>query len=157
MGTALKTFHPRPSSHTPATSPARSSALYREDLAAQLKWYYNTSDPEQVSPTGTPYGFTARPLRGRTPGFPVLLEAGLSAGRAAAMVRYLADGNYLDHRQTLDLTAELLVRVRKGNFRVVICVQFLLPGRRVVSVPGSRAGVGVLASKYITNCTKVFN
>ncbi len=90
----------------------RSSALYREDLASQLKWYYNTSDSEQVSPTGTPYGFTARPVRGRTPGFPVLLEAGLSASRAAAMVRYLADGNYLDHRQTLDLTAELLVRGR---------------------------------------------
>ncbi|GLC66107.1 hypothetical protein PLESTF_000385600 [Pleodorina starrii] len=88
----------------------RSSSLYREDLAsAQLGWYYNSSDSAQVSATGTPFGFSPRPLRGRTPGFPVLLESGLSAGRAAAMVRYLADGNYLDHRQTMDMSAELLV------------------------------------------------
>ncbi|GLI62029.1 hypothetical protein VaNZ11_004606, partial [Volvox africanus] len=87
----------------------RSSSLYREDLSSKLSWYYNTSDPSEVSPTGTPYGFSARPLLGRTPGFPVLLESGLSASRAAQMVRYLVDGNYLDHRQTLDMTAEMLV------------------------------------------------
>ncbi|GIL51198.1 hypothetical protein Vafri_7273 [Volvox africanus] len=87
----------------------RSSSLYREDLTSKLSWYYNASDPSEVSPTGTPYGFTARPLLGRTPGFPVLLESGLSESRAAQMVRYLVDGNYLDHRQTLDMTAEMLV------------------------------------------------
>ncbi|EFJ49748.1 hypothetical protein VOLCADRAFT_89514 [Volvox carteri f. nagariensis] len=87
----------------------RSSPLYREDLTSQLSWYYNTSDPAQVSVTGTPYGFTSRALSGRSPGFPVLLESGLSASRAAQMVRYLVDGNYLDHRQTVEMTAELLV------------------------------------------------
>lgn len=78
-------------------------------MASKLSWYYNTSDPKQVSATGAPYGFTARPLAGRSPGFPILLESGLSAHRAAEMVRYLADGNYLDPHQTADLTAELLV------------------------------------------------
>ncbi|KXZ41637.1 hypothetical protein GPECTOR_350g101 [Gonium pectorale] len=87
----------------------RSSSLYRADLASKLSWYYNTSDSTQVGPTGTPYGFTARALEGRPPGFPVLLEGGLSFGRAVDMVRYLMDGNYLDRRQTSDMSAELLV------------------------------------------------
>ncbi|KAG2436559.1 hypothetical protein HYH02_011496 [Chlamydomonas schloesseri] len=87
----------------------RASPLYRQDLAAKQDWYYNTSDPDQTSPTGAPYGFHARDLAGRPPGFPVLLESGLGAGRAAALLRYLADGNYLDRRQTQALTAELLV------------------------------------------------
>ncbi|EFJ49406.1 hypothetical protein VOLCADRAFT_89802 [Volvox carteri f. nagariensis] len=59
----------------------RSSSLFREDLISQLNWYYNTSDPSQ---------------------------SGLSARRAAEMMRYLADGNYLNRQQTIDLTAELL-------------------------------------------------
>ena len=87
----------------------RASPLYRADLAAKQDWYYNTSDPGQTSATGAPYGFHARDLAGRPAGFPVLLESGLGAGRAAALLRYLADGNYLDRRQTQAMTAELLV------------------------------------------------
>ncbi|GFR47551.1 hypothetical protein Agub_g9276, partial [Astrephomene gubernaculifera] len=87
----------------------RSSALYREDLTSKMDWYYNTSNTNEVGPTGMPYGFSARPLSGRPPGFPVLVETGLSTHRTAQLVRYLADGNYLDRRQTRDLSAEMLV------------------------------------------------
>lgn len=88
----------------------RSSSLYRPDLASRLPQYYNTTPGAgQLNPNGVPYGFHARALAGRTPGFPVLLEGGLSQQRARELVTLLADGNYLDRRQTRDLDAEMLV------------------------------------------------
>ncbi len=89
---------------------SRSSSLYRPDLASRLPQYYNTTPGSgQLNPNGVPYGFHARPLAGRTPGFPVLLEGGLSQERARELVTLLANGNYLDRRQTRDLDAEMLV------------------------------------------------
>ncbi|GIM03190.1 hypothetical protein Vretimale_7995 [Volvox reticuliferus] len=125
----------------------RSSSLYREDLSSKLSWYYNISDPSEVSPTGTPYGFTARPLLGRTPGFPVLLESGLSASRAAQMVRYLADGNYLDHRQTVDMTAELLVY--NPSFRAFAYSRSEFSWSEAGGITGRFSTVGFAAMAYL--------
>lgn len=41
-----------------------SQALYRPELQGKEGWFYNTSDPLQVSPvTGTPFGFFHRSLQ----------------------------------------------------------------------------------------------
>jgi hypothetical protein len=85
----------------------RSSLLYQPSLEDSLADYYNLSDRQQVSVTGAPYGFFPRQLPGYPVGFPVLLHNALPAARAAVLLQYLLDGNYLDG-STEVLTAELL-------------------------------------------------
>eukprot|EP00775_Hariotina_reticulata_P011535 gene11535-11678_t len=87
----------------------RSSALYRPELQAREGWYYNTSNPGEVSPaTSTPFGFFYKSLQGYPDGYPVLLPVELSELRAGEALQYLQDGNYLDRKTSKALTAELL-------------------------------------------------
>eukprot|EP00879_Flechtneria_rotunda_P028207 GHRR01030295.1.p1 GENE.GHRR01030295.1~~GHRR01030295.1.p1 ORF type:complete len:524 (+),score=176.95 GHRR01030295.1:86-1573(+) len=85
-----------------------SASLYRPELQGKEAWFYNTSDPVEVSPiTGTPYGFFHQPVKGYPRGFPVLLPNKLSQARSASALQYLIDGNYLDTKSK-HMTVELL-------------------------------------------------
>eukprot|EP00798_Chlamydomonas_sp_ICE-L_P008465 gene8465-4909_t len=94
----------------------RSSTLYDTSLLDQYDLYYNTSNSSEVGPTGVPLGFRWRNMKGYENGFPVLFEnrmrksdvsVDMKQERAANVMQYLMDGNYLDE-QTKGLTAEIL-------------------------------------------------
>jgi len=73
-----------------------SSTLYDPNLSGHEGNFYNASSRSEMAVTGAPFGFFSRRLSGFATGFPVLLPNRLTAQRAARMVTYLMDGNYLD-------------------------------------------------------------
>jgi len=73
-----------------------SSSLYDPTLIGREGDFYNVSSPEEMAVTGAPFGFFSRDLTGLPTGFPVLVPNRLSAQRAAHVVTYLMDGNFLD-------------------------------------------------------------
>lgn len=55
-----------------------------------------------------PYGFFHIPLPGFLPGYPVVMENGLSARRTAEFLTYMLDGGYLNKVLSKSLTAQVM-------------------------------------------------
>ena len=62
------------------------SGLYQATLAAYPQDWYNTSvGAQEMSPTGSPYGFFYEPLEGFGEGYPLVVEINVSGKRAALL------------------------------------------------------------------------
>ncbi|GAX82864.1 hypothetical protein CEUSTIGMA_g10291.t1 [Chlamydomonas eustigma] len=85
----------------------QTSSLYNPVIFNNMPLFYNTSDDQQISVNGIPYGFHHLDMPGYDDGFPVLFENSLSQTRSAQLMQYLLDGSYLDASSDT-MTAELL-------------------------------------------------
>lgn len=84
-----------------------SSPLFQPSI--NISAYYNTTEGSgDISPNGgVPFGFFARPTRGKPVGYPVFIDNEATPGRAEEIMRFLHDGSFIDER-TLALSVELI-------------------------------------------------
>ncbi|KAJ9522297.1 hypothetical protein QJQ45_008126 [Haematococcus lacustris] len=71
-------------------------------------WYNASAGSGELSSTQAPFAFFHHPLPGLEAGYPVLVDTGISAKRAAQVLSYLLDGNYVETSLTHSVSVQLL-------------------------------------------------
>ncbi|KAJ9523171.1 hypothetical protein QJQ45_024097, partial [Haematococcus lacustris] len=71
-------------------------------------WYNASAGSGELSSTQAPFAFFHHPLPGLEAGYPVLVDTGISAKRAAQVLSYVLDGNYVEKSMTHSMSVQLL-------------------------------------------------
>ncbi|KAJ9522781.1 hypothetical protein QJQ45_019807, partial [Haematococcus lacustris] len=71
-------------------------------------WYNASAGSGELSSTQAPFAFFHHPLPGLEAGYPVLVDTGISAKRAAQVLSYVLDGNYVEKSLTHSVSVQLL-------------------------------------------------
>ena len=88
----------------------RSSSLFKESMGGSLGDYYNVTpgSPDYNPWSGGAYVHYPAALPGKTDGFPVYFDTALDEARAAELLLYLEDSNFLDGHSSL-LTLQMSI------------------------------------------------